>query len=51
MNVIFFFKTRKRRMTTVFLVRNLLRNSHLESNGNWNINLKCVLRIMVCKVK
>jgi len=38
-------------MTTGYLVRNLWGNSHLEGNGNWNIKLKYVLRIIVCKVK
>ena len=38
-------------MTTGFLVRSLLGNSHLEGSENWNIKLKYVLRIMVCKVK
>jgi len=41
-NRIFFFKTRKLMITTEFLVRNLLGNSHLEGNGNWNIKLKYV---------
>jgi len=50
-NGIFFLKTRKPKMTTGFLVRSLLGNSHLEGSENWNIKLKYVLRIMVCKVK
>jgi hypothetical protein len=41
MNRIFFFKTMKLKMTTGFLVRNVL--------GKWKIELKHILRIKVCK--